>query len=101
MSKRGTSYADSRYHVEGWRANIPLFRAIATSASIIISVMFLTWQGSQWVSDMRSEMREIRVTLTTLAKAMDDKATSRDVEHRFALMCAKAPPSAKQWACTQ
>ena len=87
--------------VEGWRANVPLFRAIGTSLSIIVSVIWLTFQGSQWVSDIRAEMREIRVGLTAVTQSMNTKAEMKDVEHRFALMCAKAPLNAKQWVCTE
>lgn len=85
--------------VEGWRANIPLFRAIGTSASIILSVIWLTWMGSQWVSDMRAEMREIRTSLQAVTKALDEKAAVKDVEHRFALMCARAPNTHRSWVC--
>lgn len=84
---------------EGWRANVPLFRAIATSASILLSVIWLTWQGSQWVADIRGEMREIRTGLAAVTQSMNTKAEMRDVEHKFALMCAKAPISARQWVC--
>ena len=93
MSKqRAGSYVDSRYHVEGWRANVPLFRAIATSASILLSVAFFTWQGSQW-------MARIENRLVAIEQATTDKASLKDVDHKFELMCAKAPPSAKQWVC--
>jgi hypothetical protein len=100
MSKRSASYVDSRYHVEGWRANIPLFRAIGTSLSILLSVIWITWQGSQWVNDIRSEMREIRSELKATRQELTTKAELKDVVHRFELFCAKAPQQHKTWACT-
>ncbi len=87
-------------HVESWRANIPLFRAVGTSASILLSVAWLTWQGSQWVADMKNEMRDIRNTLTVTARTLETKAEKDAIEFRFALLCAKAPPAHKGWACS-
>ena len=88
-------------HVEGWRANVPLFRAIATSGSIILSVIWLTWQGSGWVSEIRNEVRELRTAITSVTRSLDDKAGVKDVEHRFALQCARAPAQYKPWVCDQ
>ena len=85
--------------VEGWRANLPVIRAIGTSASILLSAVWITWQGSMWVADMRSEMREIRTTLTTITKAVDEKAALKDVEYRFSLLCARAPVVHRVWVC--
>ena len=101
MSARGheKSYAHKTTHVEGWRANVPLFRAVGTMASILISVMWLTWQGSAWVNDIRTEMREIRNGLTAVTTAMNTKAELRDMEHRFELMCARAPAHQRPWVC--
>jgi hypothetical protein len=84
---------------EKLRANIPLWRAAATSVTIILSVVWMTWQGSAWVADIRNEMREMRTSLMTVTKSLDDKAASKDVEHRFELMCARAPARDKVWVC--
>jgi hypothetical protein len=84
---------------EKMRANIPLLRTLTTATSILLSAMWLTWMGSQWVADIRSEMREIRTSLSLVTRALDDKAASKDVEHRFALMCARAPVNARAWVC--
>ncbi len=79
-------------HVEGWRANVPLFRAIATSMSIILSVIWLSWQGSQWVTRIETRLSAIEMVGST-------KANAQDVDYRFALQCARAPAQYKPWIC--
>jgi hypothetical protein len=78
---------------------VPLFRAIATAGSILLSVAWLSWQGSQWVAEIRGEMREMRAAVVAITKGLDDKAASKDVEYRFALLCARAPAAQKVWVC--
>jgi hypothetical protein len=96
---KATRVASATAPIEGWRANVPLFRAIGTSASILLSVAWLTWQGSSWVSDVRGEMRELRQSIVAITKALDEKAAAKDVDHRFALMCARAPNIHRSWVC--
>ena len=100
MRRNGRKQSDTLdMHIEGWRANIPIIRTMVTSASIILSVAWFTWQGSQWMYDIKSEMREMRASVTAITKTLDDKVGIREVDHRFDLMCARAPPSSKVWVC--
>lgn len=84
---------------EKLRANIPLWRTLGTMTTIVLSVIWMTWQGSAWVADIRSEMREMRTSLMAVTKSLDEKAAAKDVEHRFELMCARAPNMHKPWVC--
>jgi hypothetical protein len=80
--------------VEGWRANMPIIRTLVTAASIILSVAWATWKGSEWVNRIESK-------LASIESIASEKANARDVIHRFELICARAPVHQKTWVCTQ
>lgn len=87
--------------VENWRANVPLFRAAATAVSILLTACWFTWQGSQWVAEFKSTFARLETRLVAIEQATTDKVNVREMEHRFALLCARAPMQHRVWVCAQ
>lgn len=85
--------------VENFRANVPLIRTLVTAGSILLSVGWLTWQGSQWVSRIETRLSAIETIATEKASKSEAESIRRETEHRFELLCARAPNAHKSWVC--